>query len=183
MLLTLLSASIMQRSENGTHYKWNVHSSLPSRRYRERKCHASWPVMPAPEIRLLRFDFLPPSPYIVHPPPSLLHTLLPRQSWSPKTTGDIDQSIPYLFHQNWHWNSYFALLYLFPAAAIALAHNRNGCYRTTPFSVLPLISFFLPLKDDPFCCHKRNESFLWVLWIMPHSQGPFLNVQILVAAG
>lgn len=60
MLLTLLSASIMQRSENGTHYKWDVHSSLPSRRYRERKCHASWPEMPAPEIRLLRFDFLPP---------------------------------------------------------------------------------------------------------------------------
>lgn len=178
MLLTLLSASIIQRSENGTHYKWDVHSSLPSRRYRERAgpwclpqkldCSDSIFFPPLPTLSTSPFT----SPYSPTSP-----VLVPQNYWRYWSVN----SVP--FSPNWHWNSYSALLYLFPAAAIALAHNRNDCYRTTPFSVLPLISFFLPLKDDPFCCHKRNESFLWLLWIMPHSHGPFLNVQILVAAG
>lgn len=41
---------------------------------------------------------------------------------------------------------------------------------------------FLPLKGNPFCCHRRDESFLCSPWIMSHSDCLIYNVQIIVAA-
>lgn len=104
----------------------------------ERECRTSRTVMPAPEIRLLQFDFLSFSLPLPSSSPSLSFLT---GLGDTKIIGDMHQSIPYLPHQNWDRNSNLATLYLFPSAAITLSHNRNDCYLTIPFSVASLISF------------------------------------------
>lgn len=124
----------------------------------ERECHMSWTMMPAPEIRLLQFDFLFLSQHHSPSPPLRLSLLsfLASPGYT-KILGDMHQSIPYLSHQNWDWNSNLASLYLFPATAITLSHNRNVI---SPFLSLSRPPFpFSAFKGDPFCCHRRDESF------------------------
>lgn len=117
----------------------------------------------SPEIRPLRFDFLFPlsqhhSPSS-SPPSPFLAALPPRQAGRHRKRLEIciSQSFTFLAKTGIGILILFSL-YLFPSAAITLSHNRNDCYLTAAFSVPLLISFFLPLKGDPFCCHRRDES-------------------------
>lgn len=144
MLLMLPSAAILQLPENGNHYKWDVHSSLLGRRDRERVPARAGTMMPAPEIRPFQFDFLFffSLSTSLSLPRSFLPALVPSPVQATPEIADTHQSIPYLSHQIWDWNSNLAALHLFPAAAVALSHSPNGCYLPVPFSLSSLISFF-----------------------------------------
>lgn len=97
------------------------------------------PPLPSPPLRFSLLSFLASPGYT-------------------KIIGDMHQSILYLSHQNWDWNSNLRLALLI---SFSCNHSQpqSKCYLTIPFSVAFPHFLFLPLKGDPYCCHRRDESF------------------------
>lgn len=185
----LPSASITQLSENGNHYKWDSHPSPPRSPWQKERVSAVraglW-CLPqkldcSNSISFFSLNvILPPLPFISSCSPSSPVQATPK--WS-AGFGDMHQPNPYLSHQNWDWNSNLPL----PRSTYFLqlqSPQPLPKWRLSHYSFLCLVPhfLFLPLKGDLFCCHRRDESFLWLLWIMSHSDCPLPNVQITVAA-